>query len=194
MITLPVRLQAMVSTDALQPIISAFLPQVYLHYTPEQYLESLQWIHPLLEEQPFVIHKIENKENGTLYSFKTTSLVVEYIRKNNFRLQHGLGQTIFNQKMEFENPTSVLTAEPPAKTPQITYYQDEAMQEDPPAQRPPQEPPINKDNSSDGLDAFLDEQELWLAEKGFPQLQVTHELPDGSPFVDTSDNPDVINI
>lgn len=174
---LPIQLKAMINSDNQRPIVHSFSPHIYEAFSPEEFLESLQWMNPILEEQPFQIcQPVKKNASGILYSFLTTTPVVEYIRQKGWRLQHGLGQTSFNQHIDYEVTDVVLTKLKAPTKPAIIYYQDqmETNQNDNDLASTPQVPPLGAETSVDNdtedplveHEAYLAEQEEWISQHG----------------------------
>ncbi len=105
------RLRALIKEDHKVPIVSTFGPLVYQAYEPEEYVELLTMVNPVLEGQTFEVIKTVPRERGTLFVFRTNDEVVDYIKSQSFVLQHALRQTIFNQRISYEANSEVFTKE-----------------------------------------------------------------------------------
>jgi hypothetical protein len=109
---LHIRMKVLLHHDQKNPIVYTFAPQVYQIYDGETYLNQLKLLNPILEEDRFCLHKTVKKDTGVLYSFITTAEVVEHIVSNNYVLEHTLGQTIFNKKIDYVTSSDHVTRLP----------------------------------------------------------------------------------
>ncbi len=110
---LHIRMKASFIRESGLPIISAFTPSVYKTWEDSEYKGLLQMFNPILQEQPFEVHNIVKQEVGDIFYFQTTEVVVNYIKEKKYTLEHLLGQTIFNKKIETTSVDFCLTAAPP---------------------------------------------------------------------------------
>ncbi len=112
-ILLPVQMTASIMRASGSPIISAFTPLIYQTWEDSEYKGLLQMYNPILQEQTFEVHRIDKKDVGTIYFFRTTDVVVRYIQDKNYTLEHLLGQTIFNRNVERASVETCVTLMPP---------------------------------------------------------------------------------
>ncbi len=110
---LHIRMKASFIRESGLPIISAFTPSVYKTWEDSEYKGLLQMFNPILQEQPFEVHNIVKQEVGDIFYFQTTEAVVNYVKEKKYTLEHLLGQTIFNKKIETTMVDFCLTAPPP---------------------------------------------------------------------------------
>lgn len=179
LLDLPIRLKASILSDTKSPIVSAFTPSVYQTYGVAEWLELLQSYNPILSDSNFIFHEEVKKKLGSTYYFRTTDSIVEYLKNHDWTLEHALGQTIFNQRIEYEPQDLCLTRIPPdtmddscgpPQTPDIPVTKDTQLEEgqlndtlpDQPTtgstkQEKPSAIPTDTQNAIDEVDLWLED-------------------------------------
>jgi hypothetical protein len=191
---IPIVLKALVKTDNRIPVVSAFTPQVYQAYSTDEYVDLMKIVNPILESEPFEVIQTLVKDNGRQFFFKTTDVVLEFIRENSFIIQHALGQTIFNRRIEYEMNAEVYTLPPliPIPAPFNDLPMDEA-----PIVNDKEDASNNVDNGQD--DANVSPDEVQMNDPQLPQKNLydynDQDLDDllgpneGNEYADAADNP-----
>jgi hypothetical protein len=146
------RLQLLVTSDQMEPILSALISADDKDIDPDTFLRHLIGCNPILQKNKFVIDKQVPCPDGTLYFFRTCQRVVNFVAKNDYTMTLPRSTVKFNNDILRGLPTTSLTrmlAPQEAPTPQEeegkaanTDKEDSGSSDDEEAEEPPLPPEV----------------------------------------------------
>jgi hypothetical protein len=109
---LPIQVKGLLKTDNRVPLVTTFASQTYKTYSDDEYIEMLKMVHPLIAGEVFKVILSKKKDLGRQLFIQTSHRVVKYILANGYRLQHAVGEAIFERRIEFVADEYVYSKDP----------------------------------------------------------------------------------